>query len=109
MKISPRRGIIASNTGNKSPQFELDSFQDREANAEKITCLVWLAVIALTYIWFFIGFRETVPANLFVNITILVLVMVPAFSFIAWLINSGYYSPSIKYVNTFLQVSNSRC
>lgn len=87
------------------PQIELDSFQDREAGAEKVTCLVWLAVIALTYVWFFIGFRETVPANLFNNITILVLVMAPAFSLIAWLIHSGYYSPSIKYVNTFLQVT----
>ncbi len=87
------------------PQFELESFQHREANAEKVTCLVWLAVIALTYVWFFVGFRHDVAENLFANITILVLVMGPAFSFIAWLIHSGYYSPSIKYVNTFLQVT----
>lgn len=87
------------------PQFELQSFQDREANAEKVTCLVWLAVIALTYVWFYIGFRDSVAENLFANITMLVLVMGPAFSFIAWLIHSGYYSPSIKYVNTFLQVT----
>lgn len=87
------------------PQFELESFQHREANAEKVTCLVWLSVIALTYVWFFVGFRYDVAENLFANITILVLVMGPAFSFIAWLIHSGYYSPSIKYVNTFLQVT----
>jgi adenylate cyclase len=87
------------------PQFELDNSRLREANAEKITCLVWLAVIALTYVWFFIGFRETVAENLFTNITTLVLVMAPAFSFIAWLIHRGYYSPSIKYINTFLQVT----
>lgn len=87
------------------PQFELESFQHREANAEKVTCLVWLAVIALTYVLFFIGFRDSVTGGLFANITTLVLVMGPAFSFIAWLIHSGFYSPSIKYVNTFLQVT----
>lgn len=86
-------------------QLELNSFQNREANAEKVTCLVWLAVIALTYMWFFLGFRETVPASLFANITVLVVVMAPAFSLIAWLIHRGFYSPSIKYVNTFLQVT----
>lgn len=86
-------------------QFEPESFQHREANAEKVTCLVWLAVIALTYVWFFFGFRDSVTGGLFANITILVLVMAPAFSFIAWLIHSGFYSPSIKYVNTFLQVT----
>ena len=87
------------------PQFELENSRLREANAEKITCLVWLAVIGLTYVWFFIGFRETVAENLFTNITTLVLVMAPAFSFLAWLIHRGYYSPYIKYINTFLQVT----
>ncbi len=86
-------------------QLQVESSQLREANAEKITCLVWLAVIGLTYVWFFVGFRETVTDNLFANITTLVAVMVPAFGLIAWLIQRGYYSPSIKYVNTFLQVT----
>lgn len=87
------------------PQFELEDLQLREANAEKITCMVWLGVIALTYVWFFVGFKETVTGNLFNNITLLVVVMVPAFSLIAWILHRGYYSPSIKYVNTFLQVT----
>ncbi|MEX2468847.1 MAG: adenylate/guanylate cyclase domain-containing protein [Pseudohongiellaceae bacterium] len=86
-------------------QIDLDDFREREANAEKITCLVWLAVIGLTYVWFFVGFRETVSAGLFSNITLLVLVMTPAFALLAWLIHRGYYSPSIKYINTFLQVT----
>lgn len=85
--------------------LEIEELRDREASAEKITCLVWIGVIALTYVWFFVGFRETVPDELFRNITILVLVMVPAFSFMALLIHRGYYSPTIKYINTFLQVT----
>lgn len=86
-------------------QFEIEDSQQREANAEKITCLVWLAVIGLTYVWFFFGFRETVTSSLFNNITLLVVVMVPAFGTIAWLLQRGYYAPSIKYINTFLQVT----
>ena len=91
--------------GKLMQQFELEDSRLREANAEKITCLVWLGVIALTYVWFFVGFRETVSGNLFNNITLLVMVKVPAFAFIAWLIHRGFYSPSLKYINTFLQVT----
>lgn len=82
-----------------------DSFNIREAKAEKITCLVWLAVIIATYSFFIVSFSSTVAPALVKNITVLVMVMGPAFGLIALLIQKGYYTPSIKYINTFLQVT----
>lgn len=90
---------------NTGAQFSSVSFTDREAQAEKITCLVWLVVIAFTYTFFNLSFRDTVDESLASNITLLVLIMMPAFAIIAMLISAGYYSSTIKYINTFLQVS----
>ena len=86
-------------------QDTLENFDLREARADKITCLVWLGVILATYSFFIFSFSDTVTPQLVGNITKLVLVMVPAFSLIAFLIQKGYYTPSIKYINTFLQVT----
>ncbi len=81
------------------------SLEYREARAEKVSCLVWLAVILATYAFFILGFSDSVSDTLVTNITILVLVMAPAFAGIVLLIQKGYYSPSLKYINTFLQVT----
>lgn len=81
------------------------SLENREARAEKVSCLVWLAVILATYAFFILGFDESVSDALVTNITILVSVMTPAFASIALLIHKGYYTPSLKYINTFLQVT----
>jgi len=82
-----------------------ENLESREARAEKVSCLVWLAVIIATYAFFILGFNETVSAELVSNISILVAIMAPAFASLAILIHKGYYSPSIKYINTFLQVT----
>ncbi len=81
------------------------SLEYREARAEKVSCLVWLAVILATYAFFILGFSDSVSDTLVTNITILVLVMAPAFAGVVLLIQKGYYSPSLKYINTFLQVT----
>lgn len=83
----------------------IQDFEEREARAEKITCLVWLLVIMGTYALFMLGYRASVSDQLVVRITVLVLVMAPAFALIALMISRGHYSASMKYVNTFLQVT----
>jgi adenylate cyclase len=81
------------------------SFEKREARAEKVTCVVWLCVIVSTYAFFVLGYGDSISARLVWMINMLVAVMVPAFGLIILMINRGLYSPSLKYVNTFLQVT----
>ncbi len=80
-------------------------FEKREARAEKITCYVWLAVIVSTYLFFILGLSDSVSVQLVRLITVLVALIVPAFALVVLLINRGMYSPSLKYVNIFLQVT----
>lgn len=81
------------------------SLEQRESRAEKITCLVWLSVVLLTYLFFILGHDDSISADLVWQITLLVAVMAPAFGLIAVLISLGRYSASLKYINTFLQVT----
>lgn len=82
-----------------------NNFEQREARAEKITCIVWLAVIGSTYLFFILGLGGSVTPQLVRLISVLVAVIVPAFGIIILMINRGLYSSSLKYVNVFLQVT----
>ena len=82
-----------------------ESFIGREIRAEILTCQVWLSVILATYGLFVLFLRGAVPVELIRNITYLVLVVGGGFAFIIVLARKGFYSPSLKYLNTFLQVS----
>ena len=81
-----------------------DEMLAREARAEKFTCAIWIVVILSTYL-LFITVLEGLSSELVRNITLLVAFMVPAFAGIYLLIEKGYYSGWIRYVNSFLQVS----
>ncbi len=76
----------------------------REATAEKFTCIVWIALIAATYSLFIFATSGVSPL-LKRNITALVAVTIPAFSFILILIHKGFYASWLRYLNSFLQVS----
>lgn len=82
-----------------------ESFTAREIRAEILTCQVWLSVIVATYGLFVLFVSATVSADLVRNITILSVVTGTGFTIIIMLSRRGYYSPALKYVNTFLQVS----
>jgi adenylate cyclase len=87
------------------PQIIASDQLRHEARAEKTSCLVWLGLILLTYTVFMLGFRQTVTAELVQNISLLVVLMVPAFSLLAILIHRGIYFESFRYLNIFLQVT----
>ncbi len=76
----------------------------REAKSEKASCLVWFLVIFLTYS-LFLGFAPKVSEDLFHDITLLVAVMAPSFALLALIIHLGYYSPYLRFLNTFLQIT----
>ena len=76
----------------------------REANAEKFTCVVWIGLITTTYLLFIFATKDISPL-LVRNISYLVLLMIPAFAGIFILIQKGYYSSWLRYLNSFLQVT----
>ena len=76
----------------------------REATAEKFTCIIWIALIATTYSLFMLATDGLSPL-LVRNITGLVAVTIPAFAIILILIQKGFYSSWLRYLNSFLQVS----
>lgn len=77
---------------------------EREARAEKFTCLIWMGLILSTYALFLILSKNLHPDLVF-NISMLVCVMVPAFGAIFLVIHRGFYSTFLRYLNSFLQVS----
>jgi len=81
------------------------AFRKNDARAELVTSLVWMSVIILTYAIFLTGYRNTVEPSLVRNISLLVAIMLPAFGLLVGLIKLGYYSPTMKYINIFLQVT----
>lgn len=81
------------------------AFRKNDARAEVVTALVWMAVIILTYGIFILAYRDSVEASLVLNITLLVVILLPAFGLLVLMIKLGYYTPTLKYINIFLQVS----
>lgn len=81
-----------------------EQYLAREARAEKISCLVWLLVVLLTYVLFLL-FVPNISPELRWNITLLVAMVAPAFGIVALLIQLGIYSPRMMYINTFFQVT----
>ncbi|MEZ5491177.1 MAG: adenylate/guanylate cyclase domain-containing protein [Gammaproteobacteria bacterium] len=83
-------------------RFQIEMFL-REARAERFACILWVTVIAITYIFLLID--TEIQQNLRRDITWLVVITVPSFMAIFFYIQSGRYHPFVAYVNTILQLT----
>ena len=77
---------------------------NREEQAEKLACLIWIVVILLTYAFFLVSSSSLSP-ELVKYISILVALMLPAFIGVFLLIQFGRFHPVLTFVNSFLQIS----
>ncbi len=91
---------------DKVPTIE-DRFKremlSREARAERFACMLWVAVILVTYLFFMVN--SQFQSDLRRDISVLVAVTVPTFIGIFFFIQSGRYHPFVAYLNTLLQLS----
>lgn len=75
----------------------------REARAEKFACVLWVAVISITYGFFLL--ETSFQSELRSAITSLVVVTVPCFALIYIFIEFRPYHPGVAYLNSVLQLT----
>ena len=92
-----------NNGFNIRERFALE-MANREAQAEKLTCFIWIVVIVLTYGFFLIS-ASAASQDLVWYISILVAVMLPAFVIVLLFIQFGRFHPALAFVNSFLQIT----
>ncbi len=75
----------------------------REARAERFACILWVAVILVTYAFFMM--QASFENSLRRDITLLVCFSVPSFVAIYFYLKTNRYHPAIAYINTLLQLT----
>lgn len=101
--MATKNPVVSDRQASFQTVVEAEYLQ-REAAGEKMTCLIWVLVIFATYS-LFLSFSTKVSPELFLDITLLVAVIAPSFAVLALVIHLGYYSPVLRFINTFLQVT----
>lgn len=80
-----------------------DELSVREERAERFTCVLWISVICLTYVFFLL--ETEFSERLRRDIGLLVAVTVPSFLLIYVSIKRLGYHPAFAYINTLLQLT----
>jgi adenylate cyclase len=97
-----RYGPATLLTSNIEQRFHREMLK-REERAERFACLLWLAVILITYGFFLL--ETDFDDQLRSDIGLLVSVTIPGFLALLLVIRFGYYRPFFAYMSSLLQLS----